>query len=333
MREVSFYSHEEEGILRCNICNHRCKIREGKRGICGARENRDGKLYALNYGLASSINVDPIEKKPLYNFHPGSKVLSLGTIGCNFRCLHCQNYSISTASIGDYPLEEITPEDVSTLAKEYGVGGVSWTYNEPTIWYEFTYDASKIAKRDGFTTSYVTNGYMTEEALKDISPYLDAANVDVKAFKEEFYKKICKASLEPVLRTCEIMKEEDIHLEITYLVIPTYNDDENEIREFCRWVVDLDPSTPVHFTRFYPYYEMLDVPATPVETLKDAYKIGKEEGIEYLYLGNVSGLDEENTYCPNCGELLIGRSGFSIIRCDLKDGRCPRCGFKVNIII
>lgn len=331
MKESMFYDVYGNKV-QCNTCNHRCKIGINKRGICEVRENIDGRLYMLNYGLVSSINIDPIEKKPLYNFHPGSRVLSIGTVGCNFRCLHCQNYSISAAKIDDYPLEKLHPEDIVSLAKKYNTDGISWTYNEPTIWYEFTYDTSKIAKKDDLTVSYVTNGYITEEALKEISPYLDAANVDVKAFRDDFYRRVCHAKLEPVLTTCKLIKELGIHLEITYLVIPTFNDDEEEIKDFCRWVVELDPSIPVHFTAFYPQYKMLDVPPTPIETLNRAYEIGKDKGIEYVYLGNVHS-DRDNTYCPNCGALLIKRSGFSILDNKIRDKKCPRCNFKINLII
>jgi len=332
MKESMFYDVYGSKI-KCNTCNHHCRIDTNKRGICGARKNIEGKLYVLNYGLASSINIDPIEKKPFYHFRPGSKVLSLGTVGCNFKCLHCQNYSISTARIDDYVLKQLNPEEVVSLAKNYKTDGISWTYNEPTIWYEFTYDASKIAKKDGFAISYVTNGYITEDALREISPYLDAANVDVKAFRDDFYRKVCHAKLEPVLTTCRLIKELNIHLEITYLVIPTYNDDEEEIRDFCRWVVELDPSIPVHFTAFYPEYKMLNVPPTPIETLNKAYMIGKKEGIEYIYLGNIPANDNENTYCPNCGALLIERRGFLILDNKIKDKKCPECNFDINIII
>jgi len=332
MKESMFYDVYDDKV-QCNTCNHRCRISINKRGICGVRENIDGRLYVLNYGLASSVNVDPIEKKPLYHFHPGSRVLSLGTVGCNFRCLHCQNYSISTAKIEDYPLKQLLPEDIVSLAKMYNTDGISWTYNEPTIWYEFTYDTSKVAKKDGFTISYVTNGYITEDALKEISPYLDAANVDVKAFRDDFYRKVCHAKLEPVLTTCRLVKELGIHLEITYLLIPTYNDDEEEIRDFCRWVAELDPSIPVHFTAFYPEYKMLDLPPTPIETLNKAYTIGTDEGIEYIYLGNIPGSDRENTYCPNCGTLLIKRNGFFILDNKIRDKKCPKCNFDINLII
>jgi len=317
--------------VQCNLCAHQCTISEGKRGICRIRENQGGKLYTLIYNSVSSINADPIEKKPLFHFYPGSMALSLGTVSCNFRCKHCQNYGIAFANVGEVPTQEITPEKSIELAKQYGCQGISWTYNEPTIWFEYTYDSAKLAKKAGLYTVYVTNGFMTGAALDKIAPYLDAANVDVKAFNPEHYQRINGAKLEPVLKTCESMKKKKIHLEITYLVIPGHNDRPEELRRFAEWVAGIGADTPVHFSRFYPCHQMTDVPPTPVETLEEAHRIAKKCGIEYVYTGNVFGHKYESTYCPKCDAPLIERHGYSVINRLGAGNKCPKCGFKVNI--
>ena len=332
MKEAMFWKKEEDKI-RCRLCSHNCIIPQGKRGICGVRENRNGKLQSLIYGLASSVIPDPIEKKPLYHFQPGTNALSFGTIGCNFRCPYCQNYTISQAGIEDAHLQHVKLEDIVNLAKKYRCKGVAWTYNEPTIWYEFTLDGSKIAKRNGLYSVYVTNGFISEEPLKEISPYLDAMNIDVKAFNENFYKKIVKARLRPVLDTCILAKELGIHIELTYLIIPSYNDDKEEIKKYCQWVVnELGDETPCHFSRFHPHYKMIDVPSTPLSTLEKAYQTAIDEGLKYVYLGNVPNTNKENTYCPECGKLLIERNGFSTSSLRIKDGKCSYCGEEINIV-
>src|SRR3989304_820543 len=229
--------------VKCKTCSWRCAIKDGKRGFCGVRENRGGKLYALNYALVSSAHVDPIEKKPLYHFPPGSSVFSLGSVGCNFRCLHCQNFTISQAPLDGYiELSEYPPEKAVDMARELGCQGIAWTYNEPAIWFEYTYDSAKLAKAQDLHTVYVTNGYMTKEALDMISPFLDAMNIDVKGFTEGFYGKVCKTRLKPVLETVEHAHKLGIHVELTYLVIPTYNDSPEEITRFVLWVAEVDPN-------------------------------------------------------------------------------------------
>jgi pyruvate formate lyase activating enzyme len=284
----------------------------------------------------SSTHVDPIEKKPLYHFFPGSLAFSMGTVSCNFKCKHCQNFEISRASVSERDIdahtEEMTPEEAVRRAKDSGCDGISWTYNEPTIWFEYTYDCARIAKKEGLYTVYVTNGYISEDALNEISPFLDAANVDVKAFSDDFYKKISGARLEPVLDTCRRMYEQKIHLELTYLIIPGHNDTDEEIKNFASWVVDLNPSIPVHFSRFYPMHLMIDVPPTKVETLENAHDIAKEAGVEYVYLGNVYGHKYENTFCPKCGTLLIERTGYNLQK-RISQPKCPNpaCGKDINI--
>ena len=329
VKEAMLYKKENEKV-RCNICAHHCRITENGYGVCRTRQNIDGKLYTLIYSSVSSAHVDPIEKKPLFHFFPGSLVFSLGTISCNFRCKHCQNWSISTAKVGDVYTTEIPPEEAVRQTKKSGCDGIAWTYNEPTIWFEYTYDSAKLAKRAQLYTVYVTNGYISEDALNEIAPFLDAANVDVKAFNESFYKRISGTRLEPVLETCERMKEKKIHLELTYLIIPGYNDSEEEIKKFSTWVVNLNASTPVHFSAFYPAHLMLDVPPTSIGTLEMAHEIAKEAGVEYVYLGNVPGHEYENTFCPECGELLIERTGYHV-RKRISEPKCPECGRSIDI--
>jgi len=333
-KEARFWKSLKDNEVHCLLCAHTCKIKEGKRGICGVRENMGGVLYTLIYGSCSSIAADPIEKKPLYHFHPGTLALSFGTVGCNFNCDHCQNYSISTARPEAHYLQEVLPEAAVELAQKQGCAGMSWTYNEPTIWHEYSYDTAKLAKKAGLYTTYVTNGYINKEPLEDISPYLDAMNVDVKAFTEKFYKTICKAKLEPVLQTCESARELGIHLEVTYLVIPGYNDSVEEVKSFCKWVVEkLGGETPVHFSRFHPDHKMLHVPATPLDTLLRSYKLAKQVGIEYPYLGNVPHDDYDNTVCPRCGNICVERYGFVARVTGFSGGTCTQCGTKIPLLI
>lgn len=332
-KEAKFWNSIENNRIQCRLCPHQCKINENKRGICGVRQNENGKLYTLIYGSCSSVAVDPIEKKPFYHLYPGTNAFSLGTVGCTFKCEHCQNYTISTALPEDVHLEEILPKKAVELAKQYGCKGIAWTYNEPTIWHEYSYDSAKLAKKEGLYTVYVTNGYINEDPLREISPYLDGVNIDIKAFNEGFYKKICGGELEPVLKTCILANELGIHLELTYLIIPNYNDSNDEIQRFCNWVKDkLGEDVPLHFSRFHPDYKMRNEQPTPVKTLLNAYEIAKKTGISYVYLGNVPQGEYENTICPNCGNLLVKRYGFSATIEGLKNDKCSKCGIKIPII-
>ena len=316
-------------MVRCELCSHLCPIPEGKTGICGVRQNRNNTLYALSYEKPAAIAVDPIEKKPLFHFHPGTSVLSFGGVGCNFRCLHCQNWDISQADLSFPYLKRVPVKDIPGLVKKHRSKGVAWTYNEPTIWYEYTYDASKLVKKEGMYSVYVTNGYMEEEPMKELRKYVDAMNIDVKAFTEEFYRKIVGAKLQPVLDHVAVAKELGYHVELTYLIIPGQNDSSAEIKRFSEWVADeVGVETPVHFSRFHPDYKMQDVRATPYRTMMDAYETAKESGLDYVYLGNMV-TDKENTYCPECGELLIERQGFRIGKYRIKNGKCPKCGHKI----
>jgi len=333
-KEAAFWEKIKDESVKCNLCSHRCKIGVDKTGICNVRKNESGTLYSLIYRSCSSMAADPIEKKPLYHFYPGTKVFSMGTVGCNFKCVHCQNYSISTAGSDFSYLKDISPKDVIKLAKNYSCQGVAYTYNEPTIWHEFAYESAKLAKKGDLYTCYVSNGFISEDPLIELSSVIDAINIDIKAFNEDFYKKYCKAKLKPVLDSCNIAKNKGMHLELTYLVIPTLNDSIEEIKKFCIWVVDnLGQDTPIHFSRFHPDYKLKDLPPTPIEKLIEIYNLSKDIGIFYPYIGNVPHGEYENTICPNCGNLCIERNIYSITIRHLNNNRCKKCGELLNIVI
>ena len=331
--EASHYESEGDKV-RCLLCPHRCLISDGNHGLCGVRENRGGRLYSLIYGLASSIHPDPIEKKPLFHFMPGTTAISFGSVGCNLKCMHCQNYSISRASPSEQSLTHVTPEDVVRYARDAGAKSVSWTYNEPTIWHEFTTEASIVAHAAGLKTSYVTNGYISEQPLKELKGVIDAMNIDVKAFREGFYKNVCGGKLAPVLSTCQTALGLGIHVELTYLVIPSYNDSEGEIGDFSSWVRDsLDRSVPVHFSAFHPDFKLKDAHRTPMSTMNRAYEVATKAGLDFVYIGNVHAGDKDNTRCPKCDHLAIRREGFVVERITSDGGNCARCGTPLNLIV
>ncbi len=331
--EAMFYTRQGDKV-KCGLCPHSCVISDKRRGLCGVRENRSGVLYSLIYGKASSVHPDPIEKKPLFHFLPGSTSISFASIGCNLFCQHCQNFSLSRARFDDFDLSNLTPEDVVRYAKSTGSRSVSWTYNEPTIWHEFTTVASKAAHAAGFKTVYVTNGFIQEEPLRQLKGVIDAMNIDVKAFKETFYQKICGGKLAPVLRACEIAVGLGMHVELTYLIIPGQNDSISEMGEFSRWVRDsLGASVPVHFSAFHPDYKMTSIPSTPASTMKSAYEAAKKEGLEFVYLGNIYAGDRDDTFCPKCGTLVIEREGFSVRGANLNGNKCGKCGADLNLVI
>ncbi len=334
-KKAEFWEKIKDNRVKCNLCYQSCIIDEDDVGFCGVRKNLGGSLYSMIYGSCSSVAVDPIEKKPLYHFHPGSSALSLGTVGCNFSCLYCQNSTISRASPDDFPyMQEFTSDEIIKLAKQKNCDSIAWTYNEPSIWFEFSYDTAKLANKQGIYNVYVSNGFIQEKPLREISPYLDAMNIDVKAFNDDFYKEICGARLKPVLHTCKLAKKLGIHLEVTYLVIPTFNDSEDEIKEFANWVVDeLGDSTPVHFSRFHPDYKMKDASITPMDTMKKAYNIAKDAGLLYPFLGNVPTGEYDSTQCPRCGNICINRMGYSASMDGLNQGKCAKCGTELDIII
>ena len=329
MKEFMFYESISENRVRCNLCNHRCKIHEGKRGICGVRENRGGKLYSLVYGKIVAEHIDPIEKKPLFNVLPGSKAFSIGTVGCNFHCKHCQNSDISQYPHehgGEIVGQDRTPEQIVAAAKAAGCETIAYTYTEPTTFYEFAYDTAILAQKEGIKNVFVSNGYMTPESARQIAPYLDAINIDLKAFTDEFYKEVCGGRLKSVLETIRLMKELGVWVEVTTLIIPGLNDGDQELRDIARFVKGIGPDIPWHVTQFYPTYKIVDKPRTPVETLRRAREIGTEEGLHYVYEGNVPGEGGENTYCYACGAVLIERHGVLLTRNNLREGRCPDCG-------
>ena len=328
-----FYEKISDNKVRCLLCPWRCIIDEGKRGLCGTRENREGNLFALNYGKVTAIAIDPIEKKPLFHWYPGSPILSISTFGCNFQCPWCQNWHISRASLETASYELMEPEKVVEIAVRYNVPSIAYTYNEPLIWFEFVYDVARLAKKENIKNVLVTNGYVEKKPLKQLLPYIDAANVDVKAFKQETYIKVIKGKLEPVLNNIVLMNENNVHVETTYLIIPGLNDDPEEIRMFAKWQVKkLGPDAPIHFSRFFPHYKMTKTPPTPVESLIKARNIAMEEGVKYIYIGNVAGHEGENTYCPSCGKLLVRRVGFEIIEWNITENlECRFCGEKIAI--
>ena len=332
--EAMHYERLGGDAVNCHLCAHDCRIGDGKVGICGVRQNRGGTLYSFITRRMSSMNADPIEKKPLYHFHPATRALSFGTVGCNFGCTYCQNYSITAAKVSEFPLRRLDPGDIPGLARNYECQGISWTYNEPTIWYETTLEGSRVATEAGLYTCYVTNGYIQEEPLREIAPVLGAMNVDVKAFREEFYHDVCKAKLRPVLDTCVLAKELGIFIDITYLVIPDLNDSDDEFKGFSAWVRDeLDAGTPVHFSRFHPDFHMLDRGRTPRSTMKRAVETARSVGLEHVYVGNISQPEDEQTLCPGCRTVLVDRAGFFASRKFTPDGRCPKCGREVPFVL
>ncbi len=332
MQEAMFYKKIENKKVECKLCAHFCQISNDRRGICKVRENREGILYSLVYGKAISSAIDPIEKKPLYHFYPGSNAFSLATVGCNFRCLNCQNNSISQLPEGGREItgEELSPQSIVVEARRYKCGTIAYTYTEPTIFFEYAHNTSRLAQKDGIKNVFVTNGYISQEALIKMNPYLDAANVDLKSFREDFYKKVCGAELEPVLKTLKLMKKLGIWLEVTTLIIPTLNDSDEELKEIASFIVALGEETPWHLSRFYPTYKLRKPPLTPLETIHRAREIGLKAGLRYVYAGNIPGDEGENTYCYDCGRLLIRRYGYKIEEFNLEEGRCKYCRVKID---
>ena len=328
MKEALFYERMSDNTVRCRLCGHHCKIEDAQRGICGVRENKKGTLYSLVYGKVIAEHIDAMEKKPLFHFLPGSKAFSIGTVGCNFHCKHCQN-----ADISQYPHEhqgriigeERTPEEIVESAQKSHCEAIAYTYTEPTIFYEFAYDTAILARKVGIKNVFVSNGYMAPDAARHIGPYLDAINVDVKSFSDRVYKQICGGRLKPVLETVQLMKDLGVWVEVTTLVIPDLNDGTQELQQIARFLKGIDPAIPWHVTQFYPAYRLADRPPTPVETLRRARRIGLDEGLHYVYEGNVPGEKGENTYCGHCGALLIERRGMRLIRHRIENGKCPDC--------
>ena len=324
----------EDSKVKCNLCSHRCVIKDGRRGICGVRKNSGGILETLVFGNLVARHIDPIEKKPLFHFLPGTLSYSIATVGCNFRCRFCQNADIAQmpADQGGTIMGSIsTPRGVVAAAEQGGCRSISYTYTEPTVFFEFAYETARLARERALRNVFVTNGYMTAEALEMISPYLDAANVDLKAFTDKYYKELCSARLKHVQESLKRMRALGIFVEVTTLIVPGLNDDPAELEDLAAFIVEeLGPQTPWHISRFHPTYKLTDRPATPVATLTAARQIGLEAGLRYVYTGNVPGDAGESTFCHGCGERVIERWGFRVGKLDIEKGRCTHCGVEID---
>lgn len=332
IKEAMLYEKLDDQRVRCNLCAHRCVIKPDRPGVCGVRENRDGILYSLVYGTLVAENIDPIEKKPFFHVYPTSGSYSIATVGCNFSCDFCQNHDISQMPRVTRMItgEDSLPSEIVARAKKSDAKTIAYTYTEPTIYFELAYDTAKIAHENGLKNVFVTNGFMTNEAIETIAPYLTAANVDLKSFRDEFYKKKCGARLNPVLESLKKMKEMGIWVEITTLLIPTLNDSEEELKDIARFIAGLGIETPWHISRFHPQFRMRNLPVTPLVSLHQAARIGKQAGLKYVYCGNVPGDKGENTYCFNCGNLLIERCGFQVNSINLNKNKCSNCGTELE---
>ncbi|MFA5156707.1 MAG: AmmeMemoRadiSam system radical SAM enzyme [Candidatus Omnitrophota bacterium] len=331
MKEALLYEKLENKLVRCFLCAHQCRIPDTKYGFCGVRQNLDGTLYTHVYGKPITLHIDPIEKKPLYHFLPGTFSFSLATVGCNFHCGFCQNWEISQTTARDgvrFPEEDVFPGEIVENALKNECRSISYTYTEPTIFFEYALDIAKLAKEKGLYNVFVTNGYMTKDALEMIRPFLDAANVDLKFFREDSYRRVCTASLEPVKDTIRLMRELGIWVEVTTLVVPGENDSKEELGDIANFLASVDKGMPWHISRFHPDYKFTDHKATPEETLKMAQGLGKAAGIKYIYAGNVSGWGND-TYCPACGKALIKREGFEVLMNKVKQGKCGFCQVQI----
>ena len=334
MREAILWDHEGDRI-RCHVCPNACLIADGGRGVCGVRENHGGVLKALTYGLVSSVAVDPIEKKPVFHYRPGTRVLSLGSAGCSMRCGHCQNWQISRARPTADGLSTLMPGEVVPLACAHGCEGVAFTYNEPVIWIEYVLDAAVECHASGLFTVMVTNGFITAEALDVIAPHLDVWRVDVKGFSDETYRWLCKVhSVAPVLAAAERAKQRwGLHVEVVTNVIPGINDDDETLHGIAAWIARaLGADTPWHVTRFFPYLDLADRNPTPIATLRRARDIGLAEGLHFVYLGNVDEPGGEDTKCPQCGAIALGRDGYTITAHNTRGGACAACGTPLGIV-
>jgi pyruvate formate lyase activating enzyme len=330
-KEAMLYEKLTNNKTHCFLCAHHCKIADSKYGFCGVRGNEKGTLYTHVYGEVIASNVDPIEKKPLYHFLPGTGTYSIAAIGCNFRCPFCQNWQISQVSKRDNNSpggHKLMPEEVVREAKKYGCKSISYTYTEPTIFFEYAYDTAKIAKRENLRNTFVTNGYMTRDALDTIKPYLDACNVDLKSFSDDTYKKVCGGTLKPVLDSIRHMKKTGIWIEVTTLVVPGMNDSDKELKEIADFIAETGKEIPWHISRFNPDYRFTEKKPTPAASLEKAESIGKKAGLKYIYLGNVA--TEGNTHCAPCKKLLVKRTGYRILEDNIKDGKCPGCNAPVE---
>ncbi len=325
-------SIQEDGSVVCHLCAHGCSLKDGQRGICRVRENVAGRLVSLVYGRIVAESVDPVEKKPLFHVVPGTLSYSISTLGCNFRCDHCQNSSISQIKRNEDVLSsgvQRRPEDIVAMALKKGCRSISYTYVEPTIFFEFAYDCCTLAAENGLKNIFVSNGYMSRNATDHLAPLLSACNVDLKSFSDEFYKKFCGARLQPVLDNIALLKEKGVWVEVTTLVIPGLNDSDRELTQIAQFLASVDRTIPWHVSGFYPAYKMSDIPPTPLATLQKARQIGLDNGLAFVYAGNRPGSGQEDTNCPGCGVTTISRYGFRIENMSLVEGCCPQCGFQI----
>ncbi len=325
--EARYYVKKENKKVICELCPYDCLIGEGHRGVCGIRINERGVLYATTYNTVSSIHLDPIEKKPLYHFYPGSSILSVGALGCSFNCMFCQNWELVE---GNVPTHETTKEQLYEYAKKMDSIGIAYTYNEPFIWFEFVYDTARYFREKGMKNVLITNGFVNIEPLEELIPYIDAMNIDLKAIEDDFYKLVCKGKLEPVKNTIEYAIKSGVHVELTNLLVTGYNTDEEKIKTLVDYVASLGKDTILHFSRYFPSYK-LDAPPTPIETLEFAYKYAKKK-LNYVYMGNVVDSKTDTTFCPKCGNIIIERIGYSLKIKGLKGTKCNRCGEEIKII-
>ena len=330
VRKARYWKKLEHKQIKCQLCPRQCVIDDHERGYCGVRENRGGTYYTLVYARPVTYHTDPIEKKPLFHFYPGSMAFSIATAGCNLNCKFCQNWEISQVTPEQVNSFYMPPDKIAQMAKEYGAKAIAYTYNEPTIFYEYMYDTAEAGHREDVKSVVITAAYIEQEPIKELCKVVDAIKVDLKAFSDQYYKDVVHGELKPVLDAIETIHNQGRWLEIVYLVVPTLNDSEKEIKELSRWIMrNLGPDVPIHFTRFFPQYLLKNLPPTPVATLERCKAIADAEGLHYVYIGNVPGNPAENTYCPHCGKVLVERIGFTVRSMKIKNGTCPYCGTKI----
>jgi len=328
--EARFYEKQDDLRVICRLCPRECVVADRERGYCGVRENRQGTYYTLVHSNICAEHIDPVEKKPVFHFQPGSRVYSIATAGCNIECKFCQNWEISQFRPEQVRSVRRTPEDVARIAKSRGCQGIAFTYSEPVVFYEYMYDCAVAGRAQGIKSIMISNGYISPKPLRELVKVLDAVKIDLKAFTDKFYRELCSGTLEPVLKTLEILEESGIWFEIVVLLIPSWNDSMEEIEAMCAWIAEnLGDSVPIHFTRFHPTYKIKDIPRTPLSTLENAYATARKAGLKFPYIGNVTGHEGEHTRCPHCSKTLISRIGFKVVRNRIEEDRCPFCSKKI----
>lgn len=327
LKKARYYTQEDGTQIQCQLCPRGCLVNNQERGFCGVRENKNGIYYTLVYGKVSTAHIDPVEKKPLFHVLPGDSAFSIATVGCNVMCKFCQNWELSQTTPEKLKMLDLPPQRVASLAQQKGCSMIAYTYNEPVIFTEYMYDTAKAAKQRNVRSVMISNGYINKKPMRDLCRVLDAVKIDLKAFNQTFYHDLVAGELQPVLDTLVLLKKENIWTEIVYLVIPGQNDDSGELKEMCEWIKqDLGPDTPLHFSRFYPQFKLKNLPPTPIPTLKKAREIAMQTGLHYVYIGNIPGDPAENTYCPQCGKLIIRRTGYYVRDVKIKDSKCSHCG-------